>query len=643
MPGVAYHFTVLRRAVDALASGSAADQAKASILKKNSEFAHLGALGPDLLSFVPVDPARLDEVEASTDPTSLPLATQLALYRNPTMVAYAMMFRKILDIWPILDELNAFLDTMDAIAAAEDLDALKAQKDASEAIKAQVATLTSLSGDATTLKAQIETMIASAIPPIQKFPWSANGPSRWRDGEYLAWRRTGKFARRLTELAEDSGDDRLKAFAYGWLGHVGAAVTGEPFINQIVGGPYRTHWWRNRYVRNYVDAWTWGYYNTTATITNDEPAPPYTQWASISCGANLHTSISLSGAPTGPEAAKAVAFGGLPEVLPTNLLDLIQKALDEVYAGAPKPDDLDASAFQRAYVGALGVLWFMSSGQGAMCPKPVGAPPSTCSTPPDWVTSGGTPPTPDPDVEVDPANTASAIVLAIIAIIAFLCGAWVAGAAAIAGAIAAAVAGLDIDWDELRCDLYWMRKVVFDGMNAIRSLLVEAGLAYPLNWELGQVGTDGLTTPALDRSGRPLTRTRGKGASTTGAGDIYPHLMDASLGTAGINYLFYPVSGLEGPSTGAWPPDTLHYANAALSDLPLENGGVLGDDGSFPTRDRFFGASVPNAVQVISAGGEGLVDYNLHGDRGYGWKTWNPTLVGGTPTNPPINNPVPEP
>ena len=56
----------------------------------------------------------------------------------------------------------------------------------------------------------------------------------------------------------------------------------------------------------------------------------------------------------------------------------------------------------------------------------------------------------------------------------------------------------------------------------------------------------------------------------------------------------------------------------------LRNGGMLADDGSFPTRGQDFGDAVSNAVEIIRAGATGLVDYNLDGDRGDGWKTWRP-------------------
>ncbi len=68
---------------------------------------------------------------------------------------------------------------------------------------------------------------------------------------------------------------RSKAFALGWLCHLAGSVTAEPFVNNIVGGPYRTHWWRNRLAQNFIDSWVFGFAETPGQMTGDEPTPAY--------------------------------------------------------------------------------------------------------------------------------------------------------------------------------------------------------------------------------------------------------------------------------------------------------------------------------------------------------------------------------
>jgi hypothetical protein len=40
----------------------------------------------------------------------------------------------------------------------------------------------------------------------------------------------------------------------GYASHIGTDVVGHPFVNSIVGGPYRMHWKRHKLVENFIDA-----------------------------------------------------------------------------------------------------------------------------------------------------------------------------------------------------------------------------------------------------------------------------------------------------------------------------------------------------------------------------------------------------
>lgn len=48
--------------------------------------------------------------------------------------------------------------------------------------------------------------------------------------------------------------ERLKAYTLGWITHLATDVTGHPFVNAKVGGPYRLHWQRHHLVENHIDA-----------------------------------------------------------------------------------------------------------------------------------------------------------------------------------------------------------------------------------------------------------------------------------------------------------------------------------------------------------------------------------------------------
>ncbi|KAF5431841.1 Zinc dependent phospholipase C [Candidatus Methanophagaceae archaeon] len=71
-------------------------------------------------------------------------------------------------------------------------------------------------------------------------------------------RHTGEYARNLTLLS--GADEALRAYAYGFITHIVTDVVGHPYVNQIVGGPFRTHWHRHHLCENYMDVWAWDHY-----------------------------------------------------------------------------------------------------------------------------------------------------------------------------------------------------------------------------------------------------------------------------------------------------------------------------------------------------------------------------------------------
>lgn len=460
-------------------------------------------------------------------------------------------------------------------------------------------------------------------------------PLTWRLYEFLRWRGGGKMARKLYELAQDEGDaerrEKKLAFAYGWMSHVAGATTGEPFINNIVGGPYRTHWWRNRLIRNYVDTWTWGWAHTSGvSMAGDTPTPDYPDWADP-CSAHLENRMRVEDAPEGDAAVKAVIDGlAPPGALPNFIADMLAKAVEDTYTSGlePLPPGIfSAETFNNAYVGAISVLYFMTGGMPPMCTRSPGPPPSDCTDPPDWVDSGGAPPETDPDDYVDSDKKATKIILAILAALFFLGGALGAGIAAAVGA-----AKTDpVMWNELRCHIYWLRYFLYQNEKSIRDMLVLGTLAYPASEDLSTAVSDG------PPEGPPIATVYCKTRSNQ---DRYPSQMTSDEAATFTNY---PSSPLETPATRSWP------RSGDYPSVPLDDGAftsiagdmTVNDPANFPTKTvggdvGWFGNSVMNAVAVITSDAEGLVDYNLDGDRGYGWMAWSHT-AGTFPSAPPID------
>jgi hypothetical protein len=469
-------------------------------------------------------------------------------------------------------------------------------------------------------------------------PVAPTDPTGDRLFEFLRWHHTNDFA---VNLLKNATTDPQRAYAIGYLCHVAASVVAEPFVNNVTGGPYRSHWWRNLLVSNFIDSWTFGFFESSATMTGDDPTPPYASWTPL-CSANLQDQFNVAGLTDPqpddvPDALKAMAsgdLGTLPNQFPADLATLLEKTVNATFPPATQPiAGFSAAAFSQAFVGAFAVFWFMTSGSGPMCNNPIGAPPTTCLTPPSWITSGSSPSPQQAGLNVPGA--VCAILLAILALLEFLTGNFPAGMAALIAAINAPI----IDWATVRCELFWLRKSLVDAENALRDALVQGGLAYPPPAKLGTIDPNGKTLPATDstpQNGVPFCRSNALSGAGTGNDTRYPHTMDTTnpqASVADLNFASYPNTPLEAPTTRNLIPANM-YPNFVVNASGLQNGGVL-IDGTYPSRYQFFGDAVSNAMQVIQNSGVSLPDYNLDADRGYGWKAWTPKS-GTTPDTPPV-------
>lgn len=74
----------------------------------------------------------------------------------------------------------------------------------------------------------------------------------WMD--MLHYRHTGKFASRLLNGASSNLE---LSYAKGYMTHVAGDITGHPFINSLVGGPFRNHAYRHLVLETLADTWLW--------------------------------------------------------------------------------------------------------------------------------------------------------------------------------------------------------------------------------------------------------------------------------------------------------------------------------------------------------------------------------------------------
>lgn len=92
-------------------------------------------------------------------------------------------------------------------------------------------------------------------------PWhnpEAQGDYKnWWWMDMLHYRKTGQFANALAHKARADSNSTMEAYATGYLSHVCGDICGHPFINSLVHGPFRNHAYRHIVLESLADTWLW--------------------------------------------------------------------------------------------------------------------------------------------------------------------------------------------------------------------------------------------------------------------------------------------------------------------------------------------------------------------------------------------------
>ena len=205
------------------------------LMIKHSNFAALGAIGPDLFFFLP----------DFRDKKPIPLSSVLVAFND-------FLFDLYDKIDPYIEKYEKYLGPI--------------SQDAQEAISRLTGGLsevvTNVLGDLISiLISAIENL---AVKNVDFFTFFSLGHNTGVDEQSFMWsdmlhyRRTGQFGRVLWQVASEIKDDDLRAkaqaYALGYITHVGTDVTGHALVNTIAGGPFRLHWQRHHLVENHMDA-----------------------------------------------------------------------------------------------------------------------------------------------------------------------------------------------------------------------------------------------------------------------------------------------------------------------------------------------------------------------------------------------------
>ncbi|MEU9851747.1 hypothetical protein [Streptomyces sp. NPDC047974] len=639
MPGIATHLTVLNQTVARLAaSGDAELTAVADALRAQPAYAHLGAIGPALADFMPN--GRV-EGDVTADP-------------NPYAYVWKQIFALLggdesrfpgsgVGLHAVLVRMRRILDELTTVADAEDCDRLEDIRDGNvpgvglgdiettandfaKIIGALDPTTRPIIGEiASTITDRLKPVVDTAAPTDPVPP-----PEDWHARDFLHWRRTGAFVDALLAEAAATGDDRLRAYAYGYLIGYAANVCGSPFVNSCVGGPHRTQWWRRRFTNNFIDAWVHGHYaQDPRPAPVDAPAPPYPQWPSL-CSANLQKLIEIQ--PMDPAAllVDIKQNRDLPAgVIPDDFAQSWFKALTTAHPG-PLPAGLAAEELNGAYQMTWLMLWVQTSGEIVGCNfgAPV-EPPGGCGTAPGELdpfvpAPGGGPSLPpafDTDLE-DTTAVVCGILLAILGGLLLLGGALAAGAVVIVAAVALLDCSNVVEWQKLRCQLFWYRMYLYNGLKGMNELLALAGFAYPYAEMLAE---DEIVSATL--SGLPFESGRNLVKSRVDDREFPSKPWDGSI----LTFNQRPTAanpGFEKPRTTAYRAAVYpsHFIDDDVNN-PLSNGDI-GTAGAFPVRlgpdgqPLPFGNAVANAVDLLSRLAAPRPGWNLDGDRGLAHLTW---------------------
>ncbi len=627
MPGTACHFTILNQLRAELPNHTGLADVRNAI-EAHPEWAHLGAVGPALADFMPGTRGTNPYVDIWSEVFSL--------------IGDGMRVDK--GALTIVREVKAFLEAADPILAAEDeaaletldLDTVKNVGDDLQAVFDQIQPV------ALSIGANI---LANMRPAVNVGKGNPVPPSQfWRLREYLFWKRPGTFTKTLVQKMTGSGDARFEAYAYGYLMSYAANVTGSPFVNSSIGAPYRNHWWRFRWVNNYIDAWVFGKYGANASMggpTGDDPAPPYGDWPSL-CDANLHDAIALASHDEADLMIKVFKGETLSSSssapLPAQFTQLWIDAFDEAYGSPPAPirDIVTAQNLNDAYLLTWLTLWFQTGSDSLGCnPAPPLSPPTDCGAEPPWVSpavsGSGTSvsvPTPEtPEIENDPdvAQIITGILLALLGAGAIFAGNLAAGGGLLALGIQQIIDGaIEPDWDLLRCYSHWYKWYLHNALKALHEILSVTAFRHPAAAELASPTTMSAFFPGFVDpydSGRTVTRSR-RLIKALGVEGSYP----APAWTGGFDWMNRP-TGLEQPSTTAYLTQAYPDFFVDSTANPLSGGEVrLG--GVWPLRidasgtEVQFGNAVENAIDLYSHLGDDLPNWNLDADRGLAYHAW---------------------
>lgn len=345
MPGWYIHMDAARNAIWSLNSNSNAASIFSSdsgpsatqlqlIAQGNPAYFALGAIGPDIFFLLP--------------DFKPPAGTGLWGAAN-------MM--RILFTWWDEHFLGPYEDLLGPIAAntTDELGALTGGL--SEQLSTIFSQASSFLVDFTILliseQTDIFSLLSSGVPQgfdEQTFFWS----------DMLHYRKTYEFAHALWTSATT---DQQRAFALGWMTHLGTDVAGHCFVNEKCGGPYRLHWQRHHVVENHMDANVYDSERGSQPIYNMMSNSALHLWIAfnpdgssyLDCFSFPQQEQVYDPGDTTPEQMQRKSKWDIDSSMPSDLADYLAAALKAVYNDATTVSSKGASAAAPQIIEAIAI------------------------------------------------------------------------------------------------------------------------------------------------------------------------------------------------------------------------------------------------------------------------------------------------
>lgn len=605
MPGPIVHLVVQQRLSSYLRElGGEQGRHYADILDADpcSPFAGFGSMGPDFLFF------------------------SLKEYQTPLDEFVNFLF----EVYDALEPLITFYeDTIEPVVTTIE-DAINAVDQALfQGLFGQIGdTAELLSTTALTAAAVVLTDNVDLFYPFYPKIQEGAPETDWYWFDFLHYRRTGRFASTMWKMA--GGDDDLRRYVLGYASHIGTDVVGHPFVNTITGGPYRTHWHRHKLVENWIDAYARNHYPDSATIQaclNLGPDDAYV--SNAIAGSYYYRLTELPG-------------GKMPDKLGTLLAD----AMQSTYQGMDHPVFLSPADLDSTY--RLWLMWFKRVTSIGDAQKPTPVPPPGAATAAlinDYVSGfpsfpgggGGSPPSGFNILDIFAAI--AAFVKWLIESIVYTVGWIITHTVEILTLLPTEALAL-VKWL-----LYQIQKGIWEIYDNLRFALVLGGYFFPEPRDLAKSpwGQAFINTASVSLTGGPAANFM-----------VYPRKQEShGLGGPMEHHLLYPgviqelnhAEPMPMPFHGVNPEvfisdwHTYDPAIEALYDCRAPYGGDVRfthfvDSNTWRTPQ--LGSALGFSARLISQRLEDLPNFNLDGDRGYGWKTWRAL----DPKNIETNNPV---